>query len=453
MHSRKLARCAVTGGTIVTVFFGLAGPTAAVASQQDPSELVDRIVAVVADTVILQSELAEYIVQLRAQGAQLPEDPDSLQKFMEEALERKVDEVLVVVHAERDGITVSDTELDEAVDRRLNAIRGQFRSQQEFEEALRARGVTPPEFRIWLSQQERGAMLVQRYVGTKMSEAQPVAVSEEEIREVFEAQKATLPPKPATVTLKQVVITPRPTDDARLIAEERAEEALSRVRSGEDFARLAREYSEDPASRERGGELGWVRRGQLLPEFEEALFDMRTGDVSDIVETQVGFHVIKLERIRGNERSAKHILVRPEVTDADIERADRVATDVTAALRAGADIDSLIGAHGDPSQQSELIDYPQDQLPPGYRDTLPFAQVGDILGPVRIESPAVPGGGFWIVGKLLASSPGGEWTFEDTRENIRIQIQQQKMLERLVQRLREQTYIEIRDLELIPLPG
>ncbi len=443
---------ATAGGMLLAFLFGSVEPTAAGLSQQDPSELVDRIVAVVADTVVLQSELAEYVVQLRAQGAQLPEDPDSLLAFMEEALERKVDEVLVVVHAERDGITVSDIELDEAVDRRLNAIRGQFRSQLEFEEALLARGLTPPEFRIWLSQQERGAMLVQRYVGSKMSEAQPVAVSEAEIREIFEAQKAALPPKPATVTLKQVVIIPRPTDDARLIAEERAEQALSRVRAGEDFARLAREYSEDPASRERGGDLGWVRRGQLLPEFEEALYNMRAGDVSDLVETQVGFHIIKLERVRGNERSAKHILVRPEINPADVGRAEQLAQDVADALRAGADIDSLIGLHGDPSQQSELVDYPQDQLPPGYRETLPLAQVGDILGPVRIESPAVPGGGFWIVGKLLATSPGGEWTFEDARENLRLQIQQQKMLERLVQRLREQTYVEIRDLELIAIP-
>jgi peptidyl-prolyl cis-trans isomerase SurA len=416
---------------------------------QDPSTLVDRVVAIVGDTAVLQSDLQEYILRLQIQqGIRIPQDPRQLENFLRQVLDQKINEMLFVIHAEREGITVTEAELNEVVDERIARARSQFSSEQEFQQALAAEGVTAPEYRIRITEQTRAELLTNRYLQMQVSQLQPVPVSEEEIRQTFEAQKQALGNRPATISLKQVVITPQPSADARLMAEEEAARALSRARSGEDFGRLAREYSDDPGTRDRGGELGWVGEGELVPEFESALFAMDVGDVSDIVETPFGFHIIQLERIRGDERLARHILIRPDMTDQDTSAAHELADQVAAALRAGADIDSLIALYGDPTERPSLTDFPQDRLPPEYQQSLTGAQPGDVLGPFQMSMPGIASK--WVVAKLIDRDSGGEWTLDDARESIRTQIQQERMLQRVVDDLRKSTYIEKRFEGLFP---
>lgn len=416
---------------------------------QDPSTLVDRVIAIVGDTAVLQSDLQEYVLRLQfQQNIRIPQEPRQLEVFLRQVLDQKINEVLFVIHAEREGITITEGELNEVVDERIARARSQFPTQLEFEQALAADGVTAPEYRIRITEQTRAELLTNRYLQMRVSSMQPVPVSDEEIAERFEAQRQALGARPATVTLRQVVLAPEPARDARLLAEEEAAQALSRARSGEDFALLAREYSDDPGTRDQGGELGWVRSGELVAEFETALFAMQAGDISDIVETPFGFHIIKLERIRGDERLARHILIRPEMTDQDNAAAHQLAADVATALESGADIDSLIDLHGDPNERSSLTDFPQDRLPPEYQQMLSGAQPGDVLGPFQMSLPGVAPK--WIVAKLIAVDAGGEWTLDDARESIRQQIQQDRMLQRVVDDLRESTYIEIRFEGLFP---
>jgi peptidyl-prolyl cis-trans isomerase SurA len=451
MKHRAVRTISVLVGSLILAA-ALASPVrggqAAVA--QDPANLVDRIIAIVGDTAVLQSDLQEFVFRLQAQGVRVPEDPRQLEAFLRQALEQKVNEVLFVIHAERAGITVTEGELNEIVDERIAQVRRQFSSQLEFEQVLAREGVTPAEYRIRVGEQVRAEMLANRYLQTQVAGMQPVPVSEDEIRAQYEAQKQALGTRPATVTLKQVVISAESSGDARLLAEEEAARALSRANAGEDFARLAREYSDDPGTRDRGGDLGWVRKGDLVKEFEDALYAMDVGDVSGIVETPFGFHIIKLERIRGDERSARHILIRPEMSDEDTAAAHQTAGDVARMLEAGAEIDSLIARYGDPNERSSLTSFAQDRLPPEYRQALQGAQVGDIVGPFQLSIPGMPGK--WIVAKLSALEAGGEWTLDDVRESIRQQIQQERMLRRVVDDLRESTYIEMR-FEGLPPTG
>jgi peptidyl-prolyl cis-trans isomerase SurA len=436
-------RCTLRRSLTVAALLSL-GLKVGVSAAQDPSELVDRIVAIVGDTVLLRSELQEFLFQLQARGAQVPEDPEQLNEFMRQALDQKVNEVLVVIHAQREGITITDSQVEEAVDEQLAQIRRRFSSESDFQQALLSRGITPAEFRIQLSEQAHAELLKQRYLQQKASEMPPLPVSEDEIRALFEAQRQALGPRPATISLKQVVIPTRPSPDSALVARERAEQALSRARAGEDFAQLAREYSDDIATRENGGELGWIQPGQLLPKFEEALFSMLPGSISDIVETAIGYHVIKLERVRGSQRLARHILMMPGYIDEDGERASQLAEEVAAALRSGSDVDSLINQYGDPEERSSLTDFPRDRLPQDYRDAIEGAQEGDVIDPFRLEVPGLPGVGKWVVAKLIEVSAGGEWTLDDVREHFRLQIQQDKTIQKIVDDLREATFIDVR---------
>jgi peptidyl-prolyl cis-trans isomerase SurA len=420
------------------------------AGPQDPATLVDRIVAVVGDTAITQSEMQEYIFRLQAQGVRPPQDRSQGVSFLEQVLDQKINEVLLVIYAEREGITAKESEINEVVEDRIAQIRRNFPSEIEFQQALAREGVSSAEFRMRVYEQARAEYMAQQFLQVKVGQMQPVPVSEDEIRERFEAQRATLGPRPATISLKQVVLTPQASEESQLLALEKIEQVLSRARSGEDFALLAREFSEDPVSAQNGGELGWVRQGDLVAEFENALFSMQVGEISDVVETLFGFHIIKLDRVRGAERSARHILVRPEMTAADTARAHELADEIAAALRAGADPDSLIRLHSDPDERSSLTQFPQDRLPAEYQQLITAAQSGDVIGPFRLELPGIEGGK-WVVAEILELDPGGEWSIDDARESVRQSIQQERMLQKVVDGLRKKTYVVVQEDAIVTM--
>ena len=443
MRASMLRTLCITRSLWLFVVAGIVPLCASPATAQDLSQKVDGIVAIVGDTAILQSELQELVFRLQAQGVEIPQDPDQFDTFLRQTLESKINQVLLVIHAQREGITITEAEINQIVDDQIARVLRNFNSQIEYEQALASEGITSAEFRIRLTEQARGELIAQRYLQMKMGTLQPLPVSEDEILRLFEMQKASLGPKPATVTLKQVVIAPKPSESASQMARADVEEALSRARSGQDFALLAAEYSDDPGSKDNGGQLGWVSQADVVKEFGDALFSMQVGDISDIVETSFGFHIIKLDRVRGNERSARHILVSPEVTPEDTARYHQLAEDVVAALKEGADVDSLIRIHGDPNERASLTDFPRDRLPEGYNAALEGASAGDIVGPIVMPVPG-PTGDKWIVAKLIQISAGGEWTLDDVRESMRQQILQEKMIAMVVEDLREMTYIDVR---------
>ena len=439
---RTQSRPGVFALATLAILFGL-GFAPEETRAQGNADMVDQIVAIVGDTAVLRSEIQEEIFRLQAQGAQIPSDRNAMRSLVRQVVDQRINEVLVVLAARRQGIAISEANVNDAVDEQLARIKRQFPSELAFEQALASAGMTSAEFRLQMTDQVRAELLTQRYLSQRVSSLKPVPISDEEVRERFEAQKAALGPRPATVSLHQIVLTPEPSNDAVLSAREKAERALSRARSGEDFGRLAREYSEDPGSREAGGELGWLRRGQLLPAFEDVLFDMRPGGISDLVETAVGYHIIKLERVRGAERFARHILIRPELTSQDVARTRELGEEIADALRGGADVDSLTRLYHDPQEQAVFTAFPQDRLPDDYRQALEGVEPGDVVGPFEIPAPALPAGKFVII-RVDRLSPGGEWKFEDVRDRFRREVQQERMLQQVIEELRRDTYVDAR---------
>ncbi len=406
-------------------------------------ERIDRVVAVVSDTVILESELQEQLLQLQALGASVPQDPAGQEAFLRQILDQRIDDMVLLLNARAQGLTVTDAEVNEAVDERLAQIRRRFRSETEFLRALQATGRTLTEFRLQTTQQIRNELLIQRFLQSSQRDLAPEPVSEQEIREFFEAQQGALGPRPPSISFGQVVIRPGPSEEARAAARSEAQLVLTELKQGGDFTVLARRHSDDTATRDEGGDLGWFRRGMMVRPFEQAAYALRPGQLSEVVETAFGFHVIKLERVRGSERRARHILISPELTEADVESAAALADSLAETLRAGgATARELAARFGDPEEQVEVQSFPRDRLPPDYAQALADAQEGEVVGPFRIAAPGSVSK--WAVVRVTGVEPGGEWTLADVRENIRAQLQQQKMLEKFVVKLRQKMYIDIR---------
>lgn len=404
-------------------------------------QLIDRIIAVVGDSIVLESTLNEKLLELTESGQPLPRDPVGMARLRADILNGMVEELLVIEAALLDSVEVPEERVQELVADDLRRREQTFGGRSVLETALAERGLTYVEYRDLITREYRKRALIETYLGRVRQQRSLPPVDEQEVREVFEAQRARFGSRPATVTFRQVVLAPRATEEAREAARAQAEEILAMVRAGEDFAVLARRFSQDPGSREQGGDLGWFRRGQMVPEFDRAAYALTPGQVSPVVETAFGYHIVKLEKVRGAERQARHILIRPDMTQSDTERVELTAQLVATELEQGTSIESLIERYHDPVEESEVGPYPRDQLPPPYGEILGAASPGSLIGPVRLAGHDAEK---WAVIQVDDIVDAGEYAYEDVRTQLRRQVQEQKLVEEVVRDLRERTYVDVR---------
>jgi parvulin-like peptidyl-prolyl isomerase len=304
--------------------------------------------------------------------------------------------------------------------------------------------MTQEDLRRTITQEVSGRTLLREYIQKVSRDRHPPPVTDEDIRKYFDSNRASFGQRPATVTFMQVVIAPKASDSARATARAKAEEALKKLQEGGDFETLAKQYSDDPSTRERGGDLGWFRSGAMVREFDQVVFALQPGQISRIVETSFGYHIIKLEKVRGAERQARHILVIPNVTADDAERMRSFANEVADKARAGASFDSLTKAIGDPNEQARVGPYPRDRLPAPYNTTLTDATTGSIVGPIELASAT--GASKFAIVKVTDTRPAGEFSLDDPafREDLREQLQQNTLVEELIRDLRKRTLVEYR---------
>lgn len=421
----------------------LARPAAA---QHEGFELVDRIVVVVGNVPIPLSRLEEELNLYQSSGNELPSDPAELRALRVQLLERLVQEELLVQAALRDTtIVVSREELQEAVDQALRDVRSQFTNPSGFEEELRVAGFgTEAEYRAWFGERQRRDMLRSRFLTALRDRGELVVLppSEEELREYFELVGGQLGRRPATVDFRQIVIRAEADSSAVEAARQLADSVRQLLEDGEDFERLARGFSDDPGTRENGGGLGYFRRGVMHRDFEAVAFRLRPGQISPPVRTPFGFHIIEVQRIETAEVQARHILIAPEVTAADVLRAEMLADSLVVLLRNGAPADSIARAHHDETEQSIVERAPVGDLPPAYGNLMAFADPGQTLGPVRLEMGENRAKFAIIV--FGQSRPEGDVTFDDVRDQLEPRLAEENAIGRFVQRLRRSAYIDIR---------
>ncbi|HSH45856.1 MAG TPA: peptidylprolyl isomerase [Longimicrobiales bacterium] len=405
------------------------------------SELVDRVVAVVGDSVVLESDILIEVERLRAAGRPIPPEGPQLDQLKLEQLEAMVNELVIIHAAQRDSVEVFDDEIQAQVDDAMSEMERRVGGRQALERALEQEGLTLQSYRDNMAQGIRRNAIRQRYMATVQQERRPPPVTDDEIRAFFEARRNEIGTRPATIEFRQIVVSPQATDSARNAALAEAENVLSQLREGEDFEVLARRHSDDPGSRERGGDLGWFRAGRMVPEFERMAFSLRPGQISPIVESSFGFHIIRVDRVRGPERQARHILIRPEITDRDRARTRDRAAEVAEALRSGTSVDSLVEEYHDDAEQDRVGPALQDSLPAPYADQLAGAGTGDIVGPFQL-----PDTDNWAVVRVVRAREAGVYTVDDPelRDQIRSFLQQEKLMEEVIGELRRRTYIDIR---------
>ena len=412
-------------------------------------DLVDRVIAVVGDSMVLQSQVLEEVRRLQLSDSLIPTENDTeYAEFFNDVRDSWVDRMLVLQAAAKDSlIQVDEGAVDRQVEQRLESLRLQYGGQPRLQIALQGEGWTLAEYRDFLRNDARQLQIFQLFFQRRLAEARPVEVTEEELLRRFQELAPQLQQRPRLLTFRQVVVMPTASDSAKAAARGEAEALLERISAGEDFATLAGAESDDVGTATVGGDLGWFRRGQMVQEFEEAAFAIPAGRVSRVVESDFGFHIIKVERIRGrSEIQARHILKVAEIGAEDVERARELAADIARRAQSGESMIALYDEYSDPLAEDSLtMPFEQlEQLPPAY-GALNGVSGGEVVGPLEYQAGSGrPGDIRLAVVKVLEVREAGAYTFEDFRTQLATQIQQDRQRERILEDLRAQSYIEIR---------
>lgn len=408
---------------------------------------IDRVVAVVGTTPILYSELLDEINMRRATaGLQVPADSAGREKLYQNVVNDMVGAELLVQRAKQEKIEVDDDEISKQIDAQLKQVRTQFPSETEYRAALQANGLgTPEEYRKRLVDAlKRSRMQQDLLQKLRRDDKLPGSpVTDQELDEAYKQNLGHLPKREATISLKQIIVAPKPTAKAREAARAKADSIEVELAKGGDFAQIAKRESQDPGTAAQGGDLGWNRRGHMLKEFDDMMFALPVGRVSPVVQTAYGYHIIKVDRAQPSEVKARHILIIPKLDTADQTRARLEADTVRAALARGANFDSLAARHHDPLENLNLPDFDRAQLPPAYAAAIGDKGAGTIVGPFPIDDPRT---GFkkYVVLRITNAVSAGDYTPAEIKARLRETVSDAKTYRKLVDSLRKATYVSIR---------
>ncbi len=407
---------------------------------------VDGIAAIVGEKVVLISDVLSRVHFARAAGRE-PADARELAVMQREAIDSLIEEELLVQRAQAESIMVNEADLLRSMDDFEQRTRSRFRNDGEFRTALRQTGFQTLEEwrRMQMDQMRRGMM--QRDLFVKLRREQKIATvnaSEKEISEVFDMYKDQLPPKPAMIGMRQIVIPTSGSEAAKKRARTLADSLRAELVTNPDrFEEIARRESMDLANRDQGGDLGWNRRGLMVPEFDRMMFALNPGVISPVVETTFGFHIIRVDRVQPAEVKARHILIRATLDSADVKRASELAKEVVAAWRNGANYDSLASKHHDAvNEEKSIPEFVIDSLPESYRLAVQGRAAGDIIDPFEIEDPSTGASKFVIVQVSLLDE-GGQYTLDEYRDRIRAQLSEEHTIRRFIDSLRKGTFVQV----------
>ena len=435
----------------VLAFAGTAGFAAAQEATPPaaPPKLptVDGVVAIVGSTAILRTDLEERIVALRAGGAKLPEDSAGQSKMMHEILNQIIDEELLIQKAKEMKIEVSDNDVAPQVDKQVQSIRARFTTELEFRTELRKAGFgTPDEYRRFLMETAKKTTMQQKLFEKLREEKKlpSVPVTDAEVDAYFLAGKGQIPRLPATVTMRQVVVTPHPSPHADSVAFYKAESLYVEIKKGGDFELIAKRESQDPGTKDLGGDFGWRRRGDFVPEFDAVYFSMLPGQVSPPFSTPFGWLIVRVDRVAPSEVKGRHILIRAKIDSADIRKARVEADTVAKQWRAGAKWDTLVAHHHDATEEKAILNpFPQGQLPPEYQAMMKEHKAGEILDPFSMQDKQRDVPKFFVV-QIVTMEQERDPSSADYHDKIRETLASEKSIRRYIDQLRKQSFVVVR---------
>ncbi len=432
----------MTNKIIITIFSFFT--MLSVNAQQD-GKVLDKILAVVGENTIFMSEIESQIVSMRANGV-LVDDKARCQMF-EELLFQK----LLLHQAAIDSITVTDAEVEGEIERRLNYFIAQIGSEKKLEQYYKKSiEEIKEEFRKIVKEQ----MVSQRMQGQITGN---VKVTPKEVKTYYNSiDPDSIPTIESEVEYAQILINAKESENAKKEAYDKINGFRERIINGEEFSTLAILYSEDEGSAKNGGELGFLGRAELVPEFSAVAFKLKNKAVSEIVETEFGYHIIQLIERRGQKVNVRHILVKVKVDEDEVQKAKNLADSVYNIIQTDTiNFEKLALKHSNDKATKKnggLAVNPQtatsifyiDQVNPQVYYTLEKMKVGEVSKPVPAQDTNGKKG--YRIIKLITKTEPHKATIEEDYDKVKaaaLADKQNKATLEWVSKKAKNTYVKI----------
>ncbi len=307
---------------VLLFFFALASA----AKAQTAKLLADKIIAIVGDKIVLRSDLVNYIDDIKRQGGEVPPNAECV------ILERMMQDKALILQAEKDSLPVGDEEVEAELDQRIRYFIMQYGGKEAFEQiAGRTIYQVKEDFRKSIKEGRLAKSMREKIV-------EYVKITPNEVRDYFnKIPKDSLPFYETELVIGQIVIHPKAGRDLEKFAQDELADYRRQVESGQkSFETLARLYSEDPGSKQNGGRYE-INKNQKDwdPDFKNAAFRLKEGQVSPVIKSKFGYHVIQMVSRNGDDAVIRHILRVPQILDEDIDMVKAKMDTIRSKLVAG----------------------------------------------------------------------------------------------------------------------
>lgn len=412
--------------------------------------IIDEVVWVVGDEAILKSDIEQARLQAQYQGIKFSKDPYCV------IPEQMAVQKLFLHQAEIDSIEVADTGVLSMVDKRINYYVQQVGSKEKFEEYM---NMTSTQIREKWREEVRNEMIADKM---KQEIVGDIKVTPAQVRRYFnQLPPDSIPYIPTQVEVQIITQQPKIPQAEIDRVKARLRDFTERITSGEtQFSTLARLYSEDPGTARQGGEMDFMGRGQLVPEFAAVAFNLTDPKkVSKVVETEYGFHIIQLIEKRGDRIKVRHILLKPQVSEEDLNASvahlDSIANDIrtgkftfeSAALYLSDDKNSKNNNGLMPNSATGTSRFEMGQLPQEIAVVVDKMNIGEISEAFTMID-AQNGKEKCAIVKLKTRIPGHKATITDDYQRLKavvLEKLQNEKIQKWIAEKQKTTYVRINE--------
>ena len=356
---------------------------AAACFAQETGKVVDRVVAVVDNEIILESELTQYVqFNLGSQAALDKLQPGQLDTLRRMILDQLINQKVLLAKARQDTVKIESRVVDGELDARVKTLMDQAGGQERLEEYY---GMPLSKLKRQFRPLVEEGLLIDRVRQEKLKSVQ---VNPNDVARFWETYKDSVPPLKDAVRMAHILLTDAISPSSVDAVIRHADSVRADLIAGKlTFEECASRNSEDPASAAKGGKLGLTNRGDLVPEYESVAYALKPGEISQPVKSQFGVHLIRLDERLGEKISTSHILFRVVPTAEDLARTDALADSLVKAVRAGADFADLALKFSTDLKTApkggDLGWFAPPEVPAEFKATVDTLKKGELDGPMR----------------------------------------------------------------------
>jgi len=422
------------------LLLGAALLMASAAFAAEPVKIIDRIVAVVDNDIILESELAQYVQysvgSQAAMDAMKPADMDSIRKMV---LDQLVMQKVLLAKARYDTVKVEPKTVDAELDARVKALTDQAGGPDKLEEYY---GMSLSKLKRQFRPLVEEGLLIDK---VKQDKLKDVVASPGDVQRFWQTYKDSIPPLKDAVRLAHILLADTISQSAIDAAVHKADSIRTEILAGKiKFEDYATKYSDDPGTAAKGGKLGTTNRGDLVPEYESAAYQLKVGEISPPVISPFGVHIIRLDERMGEKITTSHILFKIVPTESDLARTNARADSIVKAVRGGADFGALAVEYSTDiktkGKGGDLGWFAPDEIPVDFKPAIAGLKKGEVTGPIRTRF----GAHVVLVADRITARP---ITLEDDYDRIQhmaLLKKQNEVFDKWTKELTTETYIEKR---------